>query len=409
MKTFRRSAILLVALAPHLHAQTEAGGNYHGWKSIRLENEFNRLEITPDLGGRIIQLEFNGAKLFWENPRLYGQSSPETGLDENGEWMNYGGEKIWPAPQGWDNDRQWGGPPDPVLDGGVYQSEIREGNTVYLRSKVDPITGIRFERMIRMIPGTSGVAIDAKMTNESKKEIRWGIWSNAQLDASVEGKRNEKFKVYCPINPESKFVKGYGVLFGLVNNPQWQAGDDLMTFHYMHHVGKAVLDSPGGWLASVNGETGNVFVQMFDFDANAEYPDHSSVAVWTQGLGSFFAWGKVNTMPDDVATNPYLVESETLSPYADLKPGESYEYKYRWFTANLGGDYPVIDVKGDLLVSELDISKDWIKARLGAFRKGEVLFKSEGGTIARFEVDPTRPLVIDQPINATNITVEFLK
>jgi hypothetical protein len=148
---------------------------------------------------------------------------------------------------------------------------------------------------------------------------------------------------------------------------------------------------------------------MFDFDANAEYPDHSSVAVWTQGLGSFFAWGKVNTMPDDVATNPYLVESETLSPYADLKPGESYEYKYRWFTANLGGDYPVIDVKGDLLVSELDISKDWIKARLGAFRKGEVLFKSEGGTIARFEVDPTRPLVIDQPINATNITVEFLK
>jgi hypothetical protein len=130
MKTFRRSAILLVALAPHLHAQTEAGGNYHGWKSIRLENEFNRLEITPDLGGRIIQLEFNGAKLFWENPRLYGQSSPETGLDENGEWMNYGGEKIWPAPQGWDNDRQWGGRPDPVLDGGVYQSEIREGNII---------------------------------------------------------------------------------------------------------------------------------------------------------------------------------------------------------------------------------------------------------------------------------------
>jgi len=390
-------------------SQVASEGIYKGWKSINLTNGFNSLQITPDLGGRIIQLEFNGVKLFWENPALYGKSSPETGLDENGEWMNYGGEKLWPAPQGWDNDKQWGGPPDPVLDGGVYSSEIREGNTVYLRSKVDPITGIRFERTIEMIPGTSGIRINATMTNESKRNIRWGIWSNAQLDASANGGQNEKFKVYCPVNPDSKFAKGYGVLFGLVNNPQWQADDDLMTIHYMHHVGKAVLDSPGGWLASVNGETGNVFVQMFEFDAKAEYPDHSSVAVWTQGLGSFYAWDKVNTMPDDTSKNPYLVESETLSPYADLNPGESYEYKYKWFTANLGGDYPVIDVKGDLLISEMSITTDRVKARVGAFRKGEVLLKADGKAIARFEVDPTRPLVIDQPINTRNILLEFLK
>ncbi len=389
--------------------QEAVKADYHGWQAINLKNEFNSLQITPDLGGRIIQLEFNGAKLFWENSQLHGKSSPETGLDENGEWMNYGGEKLWPAPQGWDNDRQWGGPPDPVLDGGVYSSEIREGNTVYLRSKVDPVTGIRFERTIEMISGSSGITINATMTNESEKKIRWGIWSNAQLDASMNGGQNEKFKVYCPINPDSKFVKGYGVLFGLVNNPQWQAGDDLMTIHYMHHVGKAVLDSPGGWLASVNGETGNVFVQMFDFDVKAEYPDHSSVAVWTQGLGSFFAWGKVNTQPDDPVENPYLVESETLSPYADLKPGESYEYKYKWFTANIGGDYPVIDVKGDLLISEMSITTDRVKARVGAFRKGKVLLKDDGKTIATFEVSPTNPLVINQPINTHNITLEFAK
>jgi hypothetical protein len=32
--------------------------------------------------------------------------------------------KMWPAPQGWDNQQQWPGPPDPVLDGGPYTAEI---------------------------------------------------------------------------------------------------------------------------------------------------------------------------------------------------------------------------------------------------------------------------------------------
>jgi len=93
-------------------AQVASESTYKGWKSITLTNEFNMLQITPDIGGRIIQLTFNGADLFGENDQLLGKSSPETGLDEDGEWMNYGGEKLWPAPQGWDNDQQWGGPPD---------------------------------------------------------------------------------------------------------------------------------------------------------------------------------------------------------------------------------------------------------------------------------------------------------
>ena len=95
-------------------SQVASEGTYKGWKAISLTNEFSALQIIPDIGGRIIQLTFNGANLFWGNPALYGKSSPETGLDPDGEWMNYGGEKLWPAPQGWDNDRQWGGPPDPV-------------------------------------------------------------------------------------------------------------------------------------------------------------------------------------------------------------------------------------------------------------------------------------------------------
>ena len=37
--------------------------------------------------------------------------------------MNWGGDKVWLAPQGWENEDQWPGPPDPVLDGGAYHAE----------------------------------------------------------------------------------------------------------------------------------------------------------------------------------------------------------------------------------------------------------------------------------------------
>ena len=397
-----------------INAQELENSVYHGWNSYELSNKYNSIQIIPDIGGRIIQLEFNGTKLFWENPNLFGISSPTTGLDEKGGWLNYGGEKLWPAPQGWDNDKQWHGPPDPVLDGGTYKSEVIDNNIVYLKSKPDPVSGIQFEREISMIPNTSGINISAIMTNTSNQDIHWGIWSNAQLDGSHNGKLNEKFKVYAPINPNSKFVKGYGVLFGLVRNPQWIADKEsgLMTIHYKYQVGKAVLDSDAGWLASVNGETGNVFIQKFDFEKDKEYPDHSSIAVWTNGVGSFYAWDKTNTMVDDSKENPYMVESEIISPYSKLKTNEKYEYKYQWFTANIGGDFPVIDVKENVIISKLDIIKTnsglKINARIASFREGVIEIKSGNKVIKSYSIDPKTPVVIeeDTPLNDVEIIFE---
>ena len=405
--------VIHIVFLMSINAQELEKSVYHGWDSYKLSNEYNTLQITPDLGGRIIQLEFNNAKLFWENPNLFGISSPKTGLDENGEWLNYGGEKLWPAPQGWDNDKQWHGPPDPVLDGGVYISKTLENKIVYVKSKPDPVSGVQFEREISIIPNSSGINISAIMTNTSDRDIRWGIWSNAQLDASHKGKLNEKFKVYAPINPNSKFVKGYGVLFGLVRNPQWIADNEneLMRMHYKYQVGKAVLDSHVGWLASVNGETGNVFVQKFNFENNKEYPDNSSVAVWTNGVGSFYAWGKTNTMPNNPEQNPYLVESETISPYALLKPNEKYEYKYQWFTTNIGGDFPVIDVKENVIISELNISTNGkeveVQARLASFSKGELIVKSGEKELHKYLITPNNPVVIHKYFKVSNFEIIF--
>ena len=390
-----------------LNAQKVEKIDYRGWKVYKLSNKYNSLYITPEIGGRVIQMEFNDSKLFWENKSLYGVTSPETGLSEKGEWLNYGGEKLWPAPQGWDNDKQWHGPPDPILDGGVYSSQIISDSIVYLKSNPDSVTGIRFEREISLIPNSTGVGINVTMTNMSDTQIRWGIWSNAQLDASYNEEVNEKFKVYCPLNPSSKFVRGYNVIFGLVNNPQWQTDNNMMTIHYKHHVGKVVLDSDAGWVATVNGETGNVFVQKFKYVNSSEYPDNASVEVWTQGFGSFYAWGKINTMPDDVSENPYLVECETISPFAKLLPGEKFNYRYQWFTTNIGGDFPVAKVKNRVLVSELHFTNQRLKGRLASFSEGTVSVVVDGELLEEFRITPVEPLVIDFKPDRNHFKVVF--
>jgi hypothetical protein len=70
-----------------------------------------------------------------------------------GEWLNYGGDKLWPAPQGWDGEDQWPGPPDPVLDGGPYELAVIEARgsqvAVRLTSREDPRSGIQSLRVGR--------------------------------------------------------------------------------------------------------------------------------------------------------------------------------------------------------------------------------------------------------------------
>ena len=98
-------------------------GAYRGWKTIRLRNGLVELQVLPDIGGRIIQFKLGSKEFLWVNPRLAGKLPKPNGLAADGGWFNVGGDKLWPAPQGWDSDRQWPGPPDAVLDGQPYRLE----------------------------------------------------------------------------------------------------------------------------------------------------------------------------------------------------------------------------------------------------------------------------------------------
>jgi len=341
----RKAIYVLLMILPVLSCGCQV--DTQGWTSVHVRNGLIDLQLVPEIGGRVLQYKLGDYGFFLVNEELYNKKPPAGGVGPNNTWLNYGGDKLWLAPQGWDNDQQWPGPPDPVLDGQPYSMEIINSKTIRLTSREDQRSGVQLSRVIKVFDGTTRVSIDATMKNIDTKSRRWGIWAHTQFNAgNRHGKGyNKNYWAYCPLNKNSIFPKGYGVLYGLVNNMSYKPDYDngLMRVHYQRRVGKIGIDSPAGWVATVDGTNGYVFVHRFKYELDKAYPDNSSVEIWMSGLGEFVAWGKVNRMPEDTKDNPYNFESELISPYANLGPGQEYTFHYEWYSAKIPSGLGIID------------------------------------------------------------------
>jgi hypothetical protein len=387
-----------------------------GWKGYVLQNDLVRVNVAPDLGGRVIQYALGDKEFFWVNADLAGKVSPASGLGPDGGWLNYGGDKLWPAPQGWDNDQQWPGPPDAVLDGQPWRAETdADPAAIRMTSRNDPHSGIRFSRRLRLNPRSSRISVEASMTNIDTKPRRWGIWTVVQLDAGLEGTDdyNRLMRAWCPINPNTRYKAGYKILFGAKDNPSFEtdAKRGLVKVSYQYKVGKIGLDSSAGWAATVDGRNGDVFIQRFTFEPKKAYPDGASVEFWHHGLGRFYGYNKWIDMPDNRKENPYVFESEILSPFARLAPGETYKWRYEWASCRIGGDFPVIDCSDAGVVSQPLVCKSdgarWrVRGRFGVFHTGRIVLEAydakDRAVATKILVPgatPLKPVVLDRTLD----------
>jgi len=406
---------LAACLLPGCHTRTLRPATYMGWKGYVLQNDLVRVNLAPDLGGRVIQYALGDKEFFWVNAALAGKTPPDSGLGPDGAWMNYGGDKLWPAPQGWDNDQQWPGPPDAVLDGQPWRAETdADSAAIRMTSRNDPQSGIRFSRRIRLNRRSSRISVEASMTNVDTKPRRWGIWTVVQLDAGLAGTDdyNRLMRAWCPINPNSRYKTGYKILFGAKDNTSFETDvkRGLVKVSYQYKVGKIGLDSNAGWSATVDGRKGDVFVQRFTFEPKKAYPDGASVEFWHHGLGRFYGYNKWIDMPDNRAANPYVFESEILSPFARLKPGETYTWQYEWASCRIGGDFPVVDcsdagVVSEPLVCSPDGARRRVCGRFGVFHLGRIVLEAHDakGRILATETlvpsaTPLKPVVLDRTL-----------
>ncbi|MGA2498654.1 MAG: DUF4380 domain-containing protein [Tepidisphaeraceae bacterium] len=421
-RTMRHCLLWLSCLLPAsvLLAADARPSQYKGWKSLSLSNDLIEVQVVPDIG-RVIQVRLGDFEYLWVNPQLAGKVPSPTGLAPDGGWLNYGGDKLWPAPQGWDNDRQWPGPPDAVLDGSPHKGRIVAEkdsglSTVELTSRPDPRTGIQFERQIHVRDGIAGVSFDSKMTNIDSKPRRWSIWQVTQLNATNRSGAgfNPEMRCYSPANPGSIFPRGYLEMFGLINNPSFKLdrGAGLVTGHYQRLVGKIGIDNSAGWIATVDGTAGYVFVERFDYQPGKKYPDDTSAQFWMNGAGQIVCGSKIVDCKDDPVETPHLIENEVLGPLTELKPAESCSFHLDWHLAKIGGAYPILDcsplgVACEPFVARRTDGKLHLSGRFGAFLPGKLsiaLLDSSGKQIAAapsdLTVSPTSPLVLSLDVNA---------
>ncbi|RME84871.1 MAG: DUF4380 domain-containing protein, partial [Caldilineae bacterium] len=216
---------------------TGAAGDFRGWRAVYLRNGMLTVVAVPDIGGRLMAFDLADYSYLYVERALQGKLfSAEENLGDGSlaAWKNYGGDKTWPAPQGWDNEQQWHGPPDPVLDTGRYHLQGPEITddvaSLEMTSPPDARTGLRIGRRVTIFRGSSRLTLDLTFTNISRRPIRWSIWDVVQLQAEQQAEDGSLLPdttcvVTAPLNPHSRFERGFQVMFGDEDNPQWQVDE----------------------------------------------------------------------------------------------------------------------------------------------------------------------------------------
>ena len=286
---------------------------FQGWKNcIELTNGDFRIVVTTEIGPRIVGAFLGkGENLLYLDKKLLGTSNQSV-------WTNYGGHRIWHAPE--DSVRSYC--PDSRK---VVVAELRDGGVSFMAPR-EELTGI--VKTINVYPeGNNSFRIEHQIRNEGHWDIEAAAWGITQLmpggtailpmNHGPEGlvpNRSVNFWPYAkPSDP--RFV--YGDEFVLVK----QTAKGAPT--------KIGLNSAEGWCAYVNKNV--VFVKQFEYFDENEYPDlGSSIEVYTEG--------------------GYL-ELETLGPLAILEPGDEVTHSEYWTAAEveqipLNNDEDVIRMLG---------------------------------------------------------------
>ena len=191
--------------------------DFRGWEAVYLRNGFVTLAAVPDIGGRVMAYNLGDYPYLFVDPDLAGKlftAEENQGDGSLAAWKNYGGDKTWPSPQGWDNENEWHGPPDPLLDTGHYRLQKLEGDdraaTLEMVSPPDPRTGVQITRQVTLKRGGSRVTLDLSFRNISERSVRWSIWDVVQLNAgrALPGgvlAPETACSVTVPLNPRSRF------------------------------------------------------------------------------------------------------------------------------------------------------------------------------------------------------------
>jgi len=359
-------------------------GGFYGWDSLMLRNMYVRLDVVPDLGGKIMGYDMLGYQVLWHDTAKEGFVDTGQGYGFGERFFNPGGAKVWPAPQGWSGEGEWPGPPDDVLDGSAYEYDYDESSITVISPRDDAPgrSGLQFRHTYSIVNSSSILDLNLSMTNIVDRPVRWGLWHIATVPV------DRQCTVYAPVNDGD-----WSVMFGAEDNPQWLGVENgLFRARYDKRVGKVGLKVREGWLAWHDEENNIVYAMLFPVKKGAEYPDGgSNVEIWTSGAGTIHANNEDFT--SDYTLETAMMELEIMGPLTRLSPGKTASMDVKWGVCRCSGIKRVIPA--GVIVEELEYDGEKITGKFGVFQGGDlqaIYIGKDGGMISRRNLMGTSPL-----------------
>jgi len=386
---------------------------FEGWHGEEVANEWVRLTFVPQLGGRLMQFAFDGHNYLFVNPAYKGKYiSPD---EAGGRWINYGGDKIWPLPEGNGDEQHWNGA-STALDDGEYKFTVVSQSPrciVRLEGPPDKPTGLAYTREISIGSDSPEVLFHAIAKNITGHSITWSVQSVSQYDladAQDPKRYNHDFWAFTPLNPNSAYLNGYHVYDGLATDPSFKPRGGLFRLNWKYLENEVWLDSTAGWIAIVDGATHYAMIEKTKYFSGASYPGKATVIFYKNGPSLRLSDdGMPHMTSSNVEETPYYMEAELNSPMAVLAPGETDTMDSQWFPtrASLASISTVTDA--GLVIKPLAAIKasgrTEISGSFGVFFAGELrafMYDVEGtekNEIRLQAVRPQDPIDVHQTIS----------
>lgn len=398
---------------------------FEGWQAQQITNRWLKLTFVPQLGGRLMQVAFAGHRFLFVNPQYRGQSFPASPTARN--WFNYGGDKIWPMPEGSQDEKHWPGPISDPLDDGDYAFHfVSQGAECAIRMEgpPDPRTGLQYTREISLRSDSSEISFHATMKNASVHPIRWSVQSVTQYDTSDSENSaayNHDFWAFTPANRQSAYLDGYHVRSGLADDPSYSVNHEMFTLHWLNLQGEVWVDSPADWVAVVDGSSRFAMVERFEFNAAAEYPGKADVIFYKNGPAVEVDRHGTAVLRTSAEDAPFYMEAELNSPMEDLAPGETYTFNTKWFPTRAGKNFKLATGAGvvaEPLALSADGNQTMLTGTFGVFFPGHLAARffdeQDGaiGTVPLQSVDPAKEVHLSQqitvPAGAAGISLRLI-
>jgi hypothetical protein len=419
--------------------------NYLGWKAEQLANRWVTLEIVPQIGGRLMQVTFGGHDFLYVNSQAQGQVfTPET---TGRGARNYGGDKIWPLPEGNQDEQHWLQGGFQPLDFGVYSLQVLSHGTtcaVRMTGPPSPDIGQRYIREISIGSDSPVISFHNVMQNVSGFPQTWSEQTISEYPThNADGTANTKLWSVAQTNSQSAYPDAYHIETGPKDNTAYSVLDGNLRVHWNNISQEVWIDSPSGWLASIDGSTGYTMVERHHIDPAASYPGKATLIFYSAGARrsrpAQTQTGTQEPQPQQPQAQPQpqtqpqaqsqpqtpaqpsdgtFIEEEVNSPMVELAPGESYTLDTTWYPTRMGEDFKTTTwagVVGTPLTATRTSDGLVLNGNFGVFYAGSLVahfYPGRNLTQQLVSVTPLQPVelqtTVQAPPNISRVSVHLI-